>query len=86
MKSIIYEKAGLIYFLAYLFLLIFQIPFLVINIHYHKKKRKKSEVKISLVLEKEKNESMISSQSDVTSDTPNDTPQPSDNQTPNTPY
>ena len=86
-KSIMSAKVGLIHFLAYLFVLIFQIPFLVINIQLFKKQRKKSEIKAPLVIEKEKDiESIISNHSSVTSDTPNDTPQPSDNRTPNTPY
>ena len=83
-KNIMSEKVGFKYFLAYLFVLIFQIPFLVMNIYYKfKKGRENSEKKKALVKEEEKNtELTLKNESDVTPDTP----QPSDNWIQNTPY
>ena len=65
-KTIMSEKVGLKYCLGYLFVLIFQIPFLVMNIYKFKKRRENSDKKTALVKEEEKNtELTLKNESDV---------------------
>ena len=85
-KKIRSEKVPVIYFIGYLLVLIFQIPYFVKNINEYKK-QKRAEIKTPLVIEKEKNtELSLKNQKDVTPDIPHNIPQRSDNWTRNTQY
>ena len=78
-KKIKNQKAGLIHFLAYLCLLIFQIPFLIINIY--KLKLKNLGMETPLITKNEKSTELSLKEKD-NNNTPNTE---EDNNTPNTP-